>query len=294
MDLNWKLRRAKRLIEQAKEEKRDLKELVLERFSTFEEFELLQQQLEKGAQIPIANPKKRNNFAQPKIEFDDEEHRNFKIQEKQKRVKRAKRIKEQECWFCIDDYDPSLIIARGEYTALCLPSKGSLDPSHCVIIPLEHGKEMDSSARQEVRNFKKCLIRLGQKENRNYIFMETCLKNTRHLIIDCVSLPPEIDHQGTFRLAIMESDVMWTQNKKLLQVKAPKGFEYFTVEYEFDQIYTHLIEDESKFIEFGRNIVADLLGLEYNEWHGEKPSAKAAHLFKRDFDEFDWTKQIRP
>ena len=81
-----------------------------------------------------------------------------------KQVATMERMK-QKCWFCRVSKDDFLIIATGHHCYLALPLYGRVHPWHAMIIPYEHtfstiASDYVDELREEVRNFKKCLLRM--------------------------------------------------------------------------------------------------------------------------------------
>ena len=88
-----------------------------------------------------------------------------------------------------------LVIALGEYVVLRLQDHSPLSSSHCVLQPVEHVaalSEVSEEVADEVRNFKKCLIRMAEQAGEELIFWETSLSaqhsRARGMAIECVPL----------------------------------------------------------------------------------------------------------
>jgi len=90
-----------------------------------------------------------------------------------------------------------LMLAIGNAAYLALPRRGRLVPGHCQIIPAEHvasTRAADEAAWTEVRNFKKCLLRMFAAQGMECVFMETAAhpeSMRAHAVVDCVPLPPD-------------------------------------------------------------------------------------------------------
>merc|ERR1712083_641107 len=103
-----------------------------------------------------------------------------------------------------------------------------------------------------------------------------------------------------FEKAILESDVMWSTNKRLvatsrqkpLRMAIPKHMAYFHVEFGCNEGFVHVIEDETKVKQdFGPQIVAGIVGevlfkMKRDGYHRQMERADA---FKAVFEPF-WTK----
>ncbi len=227
----------------------------------------------------------------------------------------------KECWFCPDsdrfkqERASDWIVARGHYTYLSIPKTRSIHPLHCLIVPTSHScslldcQEFEEEIWEEVRNFKKCLLQLAAKQDRSFVFMECVMKvgdARRHTFIDCIPTPrgQYAEHvKGHFLKALQESESEWSQNKKVIDTSAKTGglrsalprkhFPYFYVDFRLDQGYAHVIEDPEKFSgDFGRDIMASVLGVSRNEWRISRTSVDEYKRFSVLFQPFDWTKSI--
>jgi hypothetical protein len=225
------------------------------------------------------------------------------------RMQRIERI-QQSCWFCLDSnrVDKTLIIAYGQYTYLCLPKYGQLGPLHCQIVPMEHVCSLLQVSDQEtvwdeVRNFKKCLLRMAAEQGQRMIFLEASMEfgSLRHAFVDCVALPANLrtDPHGFFKKALMECDAEWSQHKSLfdtsdpssggLRKAIPKNFPYLYVDFRLDQGYAHVVEDEELVgLGFLRKLAAGLLGLE-PDFKSRKLEQSVLQAFVKAYTPHDWT-----
>merc|ERR1712129_251179 len=105
------------------------------------------------------------------------------------------------------------------------------------------------------------------------LFIETVrnLKRNYHSVIHCYPMERELFNLCPvyFEKAILESDVMWSTNKRLvittkhkpLRAAIPQFMAYFHVQFGCGEGFVHLIEDETKFKQdFGPQIVAGIVG----------------------------------
>lgn len=56
-------------------------------------------------------------------------------------------------------------------------------------------RAVDDDVWQEIRNFKKCLIMMFAKQEKEVVFLETVMglaQQRRHCIVECIPLPHEI------------------------------------------------------------------------------------------------------
>ena len=225
----------------------------------------------------------------------------------------------KECLFCPDsdrfklEKGSDWIVAYGNYTYLTVPKTRSIHPLHCLIVPIEHScslldcKEFEEEIWEEVRNFKKCLLHLAAQQDRSYVFIECVMKAEdirRHTFIDCIPTPrgQYSEHvRGHFLKALQESDSEWSQHNKVIDTSTKSGglrsalprkhFPYFYVDFRLDQGYAHVIEDSKQFGngDFGRDIMASLLGVSRNDWRMTRTSACEFKKFNDSFKPFDWT-----
>ncbi|KQK13288.1 hypothetical protein BRADI_1g09173v3 [Brachypodium distachyon] len=108
------------------------------------------------------------------------------------------------CLYCLEN--PSrpkhLVVAIGNFTYLMLPQFEPVVPGHFIILPLQHEsatRGIDRNIWEEIRNFKKCLLKMFAQQDKDVIFMETviCLaKQRRHCIIECIPVPLEVSNKA--------------------------------------------------------------------------------------------------
>ena len=69
-------------------------------------------------------------------------------------------------------------------------------------LSLQHdsaARNVDNNAWEEIRNFKKCLMMMFSKQEKDLVFLETVIslsKQRRHCFIECIPLPREIARQA--------------------------------------------------------------------------------------------------
>nr|GLL49173.1 CWF19-like protein 2 isoform X1 [Ipomoea trifida] len=137
----------------------------------------------------------------------------------------------------------------------------------------------------EIRNFKKCLIMMLAKQEKDVVFLETVMglaKQRRHCLVECIPLPKDVAKQAPlyFKKAIDEAEDEWSQHnaKKLidtsikgLRASIPKDFPYFHVEFGLNRGFVHVIEDEKGFkSSFGLNVVRGMLKLAAKDMHSHQ------------------------
>lgn len=232
----------------------------------------------------------------------------------------AKRFTTQQdrCQFCFDNptRPKHLAIAIANFTYLSLPQMQPIVAGHCYIVTLQHEsstRTVDDNVWDEIRNFKKCLIMMFSKQERDVVFLETVLglaQQRRHCLVECVPLPREIVKQAPvyFKKAIDEAEDEWSQHnaKKLIDTSVkglrnsiPKNFPYFHVEFGLNKGFVHVIDDEKGFkSSFGLDIIRGMLQLPaedmHRRWKHESldRQKQAVASFASDWEPFDWTKQL--
>ncbi|CAN6332215.1 unnamed protein product [Urochloa humidicola] len=223
------------------------------------------------------------------------------------------------CFYCIEN--PSrpkhLVVAIGNFTYLMLPQFEPVVPGHCVILPLQHDsatRTVDQNVWEEIRNFKKCLLKMFAHQDKDVVFMETVInlaRQQRHCMIECVPVPRAVSNMAPmyFKKAIDEIEEEWAQHemKKLitttrshnLRQVVPENFAYFHVEFGLDRGFVHVIDDENKFnAGFGLNVIRGMLSLPEVDMHRQRRSVpmdmqkQSIARFMKDWEPFDWTKQL--
>lgn len=213
----------------------------------------------------------------------------------------------EQCWLCIENLSKSFIFGLLDHWFLCAPPQQSLVEGHCFLVPIQHQSsrfqlgtvlenlsqkiflfffDLDDDVLTELDTLKEQLTELfRQHRNQLPIFIET-FKNPRilpHLYIECIPVPIEQANLVPmyFRKALLESESMWSTNKKLLELNdhrsrtlksvIPKGLPYFCVEFPIDKSkknehihgYAHMIEERGQFpLYFGREILGGLMELD--------------------------------
>jgi hypothetical protein len=225
--------------------------------------------------------------------------------------KKMQRIQES-CWFCLDSsrVDKSLIMAYGNFTYLSLPKYGQLHPLHCQIVPMEHAVstlQCEDSVWEEIRNFKKSLLRMAAGQNLRMVFLEASMDfgGCQHCFIDAVPLPGDtkVDPRGFFKKALLDCDAEWAQHKRILDTATegsgglrkaiPKNFPFVYVDFRLDQGYAHVVEDEERVGPgFLRSLTANFLGIEGAGWRRRPTEPQDRLAFERAFEPNDWTRLL--
>ncbi|KAF0915306.1 hypothetical protein E2562_035338 [Oryza meyeriana var. granulata] len=243
--------------------------------------------------------------------------RNKEAHEERRSTPRHLTTQKERCLYCFEN--PSrpkhLVVAIGNFTYLMLPQFEPVVPGHCIILPLQHEsatRTVDRNVWEEIRNFKKCLLKMFLLQDKDMVFMETVIslaKQRRHCMIECIPVPSEVSNNAPmyFKKAIDEAEEEWTQHdmKKLIPTKGnlhqviPENFAYFHVEFGLDRGFVHVIDDESKFSAgFGLNVIRGMLRLREEDMHRRRRhesmdnQKQAVANFMKDWEPFDWTKQL--
>ena len=228
------------------------------------------------------------------------------------------------CAWCLDS--PAAVthlhVARGLHAYLQVPEHGSLAPGHCCIVPMTHGvsgRSCDEGTHEEMRNFKKCVLKMFAARGQQAVFMETFMgaatagvgATAAHSCIHAVPLGPEAAAAAPlyFRKAIDEAESEWSTHaakrciplggttQKQLRNAIPAHFPYFHVEFGLRDGFVHVIDDTGKWAPtFGRDILVGLLDLPREEWvahrqrrTGPTEQRARAQAFAREYVPFDWT-----
>ncbi|GAV71200.1 CwfJ_C_2 domain-containing protein/CwfJ_C_1 domain-containing protein [Cephalotus follicularis] len=223
---------------------------------------------------------------------------------------------QKRCLFCFENpkRPRHLVVSIANFTYLMLPPWQPVVPGHCFILPMQHEsatRNVDNGVWEEIRNFKKCLIMMFSKQEKELVFLETVMElaqQRRHCLIECIPLPREIAKQAPlyFKKAIDEAEDEWSQHnaKKLIDTSdkglrgsIPKDFPYFHVEFGLSKGFVHVIDDEKQFkSSLGLNVIRGMLHLQeedmYRRRRHEEGQRHAVASFARDWEPFDWTKQL--
>ncbi|XP_072979616.1 uncharacterized protein [Typha angustifolia] len=223
----------------------------------------------------------------------------------------------ERCQFCFEN--PSrpkhLVVSIANFTYLMLPQWQPVVQGHCIILPLQHEsatRTVDRNTWEEIRNFKKCLLKMFAKQDKDAVFLETVIslaKQRRHCLIECIPIPYQISNKAPmyFKKAIDEAEDEWGQHemKKLIPTSGnlrqviPENFAYFHVEFGLDRGFVHVIDDESNFNSgFGLNVIRGILQLSEEDMYRrrrQEPVEKqkqAVAAFLQEWEPFDWTRDL--
>eukprot|EP00116_Pleurobrachia_bachei_P002823 sb/3463085/ len=206
----------------------------------------------------------------------------------------------ESCTMCLEKCSRGAIVFIGQSLYVRVPPWKSLTSYHCQIVPTAHtiaSVNGDEDFWRELAVVKSALVRKFSNLKLDTVFLEFAsrLDQRKHIFIDCVPVPEE---EGTmlpayFKKAILDCDVEWSQNKKLVDTRkknlrncVPQGLPYFSVEFGLDGGFAHVIEEERLFKRyFGLEIIGGVLDADVTLWRNpEKESSEAVGYKKRTFE----------
>ncbi|KAB1207023.1 CWF19-like protein 2 [Morella rubra] len=273
----------------------------------------------------IMHNKKYTTYGQADDEYDFEDGPSKKDRKKgggneQQGTQKSMRLltQQERCLFCFENPNmpKHLIVSIANFTYLMLPHWQSVVPGHCYIVPQQHEsatRTVENNVWEEIRNFKKCLIMMFAKQEKDVVFLETVMglaQQCCHCLIECIPLPKGIAKQAPlyFKKAIDEAEDEWSQHnaKKLidtsekgLQGCIPKNFPYFHVEFGLHKGLVHVIDDEEQFkSSLGLNVIRGMLHLpeedmySHRRYESVEVQREAVKSFLQDWEPFDWTTQL--
>ncbi|XP_073224129.1 uncharacterized protein [Cicer arietinum] len=261
-------------------------------------------------------------------EYDFEDGQNRKRRKKpggddsrniQKKMNENRFLTQKErCLFCLENPNRPmhLVVSIANFTYLMLPPWQPVVPGHCCILPIPHEpatRTVDDNVWVEIRNFKKCLIMMFAKQDKEVVFLETVMElaqQRRHCMVECIPLPQDIAKEAPlyFKKAIDEAEDEWSQHnaKKLIDTSQkglrnsiPEHFPYFHVEFGLNKGFVHVIDDEKEFkSSLGLNVIRGMLHLAEEDMHRRRRyetvevQKQAVASFSKEWEHFDWTKQL--
>lgn len=218
------------------------------------------------------------------------------------------------CKKCFENrtMDKHLIVSLGEKVYMAIPERGSLAPGHCVLLPVRHSiacTSLDEDVFEEMKVFKENLVKMWKAEEKDVIFFESVLnlRKQYHTVVHCVPLTRDEGEFAPmiFKKAILECDTQWSQNKKLIDTRekglrrsVPKGFPYFSVEFEMGGGFAHVVEDETLFPRhFGQEILGNILDVPPRTWLNPKKERfedqkRIVMAFSKKWADYDWTTML--
>eukprot|EP00747_Dinoflagellata_sp_TGD_P069023 gnl/TRDRNA2_/TRDRNA2_155956_c1_seq1.p1 gnl/TRDRNA2_/TRDRNA2_155956_c1~~gnl/TRDRNA2_/TRDRNA2_155956_c1_seq1.p1 ORF type:complete len:499 (+),score=83.51 gnl/TRDRNA2_/TRDRNA2_155956_c1_seq1:123-1499(+) len=252
------------------------------------------------------NPRKAKQLQQ-----EDERRAFFERKRAIEDMKRLERAESSE-WLRTH---PELIVTTGAWTYLMPCPTMPLAEGHCYIVVAagEHSgstRALDEGAWEEVRNFKKCLVRMFAKRGQAPVFMETAmhLDRAERCLVECIPVPQEMldSCPAYFKQSFDQGESefhsqhhakrMIDTSKRGLRGSVPENFPYFHVEFGLDRGFVHVIDNEVTWSRsFGHDTVAAVLGVDVH-FRG-RPSLEqqrsAAEQLRKEYKPHDWTHMLQ-
>lgn len=167
----------------------------------------------ESADRNMAGTISKNKLYRADDEYDDlgplaerKKKRNKERGQERPTIQSYNRIQTQQerCPLCFDNADrpKHLTMAIANFTYLTLPPKRPLVPGHCYIVPMQHDgatRNVDDGTWEELRNFKKCLVRMFDTQDKEAIFLETAMhlsRQKRHCVVECIPIPASFSKQA--------------------------------------------------------------------------------------------------
>ena len=237
-----------------------------------------------------------------------------------KSIFQSKKIKAatENCQFCLDNEEKflkHLMVSVSDKACLLLPANTSLVEGHCYIVPLNHVSAVtgvDEDVYEEMQKYRQCLVRMfDESEDLDCVFMESALRldSHPHAVLECVPLERELGDVAPiyFKKAMMESDVEWAINKRIVELAkvpgnsirraVPKGMPYFHVDFGSNAGFAHVVEDENLFKRnFGLEILGGMMDSDPFLWRKPPKEDFEAQMkkcvdFSNKWRPFDWTEE---
>uniref|UniRef100_A0A182NC95 Cwf19-like C-terminal domain-containing protein n=1 Tax=Anopheles dirus TaxID=7168 RepID=A0A182NC95_9DIPT len=216
-----------------------------------------------------------------------------------------------DCERCLNSskFGQEQVISMGRNVYLAIPTWRALQPKHCFIVPVGHYPcltQVDEDVHEEIVDVCQALVQMFRKHQMEVVFFETVryLHRNPHTYIQCV---PAKDYEMApfyFKKAILESETEWAMNKKLHNVDGfnvrrtiPKGLPYFWVNFNMENGFAHVIEDQESFpVTFATETIAGILGLDTRDWRKPRKEmypAQKVDEFKSWWREYDGVLQAK-
>ncbi|KAG0468463.1 hypothetical protein HPP92_017791 [Vanilla planifolia] len=188
----------------------------------------------------------------------------------------------ERCQFCFEN--PSrpkhLVISIANFTYMMVPPWEPVVQGHCCILHYRNVWE-------EIRNFKKCLLKMFSRKDKDVIFLETVVELSGNNAID-------------------EAEDEWGQHdmKKVIQTSGnlrnviPENLSYFHVEFGLDRGFVHIDDDDNFPSSFGPNVIRGMLRLPEEDMHrprkheSTEKQKQAVAALVQEWKPFDWTKDL--
>lgn len=219
-----------------------------------------------------------------------------------------------KCNLCFynKEVNKDLIVSESDFIYVSVPSGKAICEDQISIIPKEHISAMNTLEEdlyEEVRKYIQSIVRYFGNQKKAVVFIETVvdIEKVDHTQIECIPIDGELieDCKMYFHKALSDSDVKWSQHKKIIStvekrgaiIKViPEGFSYIHIDFEGRGGYAHVIEEPKKFqYNMASEVIGGVLGLDKIEikMMETRPIAQKLEMAKKikaDFKNYDWTK----
>ena len=99
-----------------------------------------------------------------------------------------------------------------------------MDPFFFSLFNLQHEsstRTLDNNVWDEIRNFKKCLIMMFAKQEKDLVFLETVMglaQQRRHCLVECIPLPRETAKQAPLYFKKVSFMLIFSFNMSISQI----------------------------------------------------------------------------
>lgn len=215
-----------------------------------------------------------------------------------------------KCWWWMEasTFRKNMLLSLGDHVSLVMsPHHLSLVNSQCFLVPVKYSESFVSCENEvwdEVQRYQSSLRSFFRKEGKGVLFCETVLtcKELWQTRIDVIPVPAHIEQDAKlyFKSALTEESEEWGTHTKLLSTgckggvrhTVPKGFPYFSVEWEGGG-FAQIIEKASFPKNFGLDIIAGMMSLDPVGFNSKSKSSNEDQVMVKEFMEywnkFDWT-----
>ncbi|XP_053205451.1 CWF19-like protein 2 [Panonychus citri] len=246
--------------------------------------------VEDEAKLFIASSSKLINMDD---EYEDVVRKGNKKRKQEDREDRPKIIPDEpeeiECGHCVQKVPRRLVIDKKSTVYLCLPPHEPFVDGHCYIRSVNHVRcsvEAEEDCITQIAELRQQLCLQAKAQKKSVVFIEMYLKKGRnkHFQIECFPIKKKYlsDCKMYFKKAILECEMEWSMNKKLVEIKdkcitksIPKGLSYFWVSFgPTNDSFGHVIEEEQYFPKhFGYEVISGLLDIDRFKYTKPRPES---------------------
>uniref|UniRef100_A0A8D9A9D9 CWF19-like protein 2 n=1 Tax=Cacopsylla melanoneura TaxID=428564 RepID=A0A8D9A9D9_9HEMI len=173
---------------------------------------------------------------------------------------------------------PILVDHYTEDVYLALPSTEPLTEHHCLIVTKEHIpglRQTEPNVYNSVRSLCEKLVGLFSRRGKTCVFFETVSSLKRnHCRVHCVPMDREIGDDAPlyFQKSITDLETDTRHNRTLVKIarnalcrSIPAELEYFYVNFDWQEGFSHLIESKMS-PTFAEEIIGGMLDLSSSRW----------------------------